>query len=346
MFGLLRKINLKAIENLQSLGVPNLIRHLGGWSPFPVGVVFLLTLRCNMKCDMCLLVEVRKDHTEELALDELKGVVDDLAASFLFKPFIHLIGGEPLLRRDLLPLVAYIKERRFNCSLTTNGFLLERHAAELVRLGLDRIHVSIDGPPEVHDVERQVPGAHDRAVAGIQALVAARQRLGSDRPAITINTVVTGESLPHLERMIPIAQTAGADALTYQHLVFDDCSAHDASTLDVEQLLATIPRLKQQARAAGLPITFFPHMKDDTLRRYYQGREEELNRMCVFPWYVVRVDLEGNITPCRGFVVDNVRTKNVSFRQVWNSPRFRQYRRDLARQGVFDDCGRCCHRQF
>ncbi len=345
-FGFLRRINLKAIENIQSLGIPNLIQRLGGWSPFPLGIVLALTIRCNMRCAMCVQVEEREKGTPELTLDDLKGVLDDLAASFHFKPFIHLIGGEPLLYRDLIPLLAYIKEQGFNCSLTTNGLLLERYAADLVRLGLDRIHVSIDGPPQIHDEVRGVPGAHARAIAGIRALVAARQAEGTSRPSITINTVITPESLPHLAAMVPIAQAAGADSLSFQHLMFSDCSRRDGAALDVDRLLADIPALKQQAKAVGLPLTFYPRMSDQKLRIYYQGSEDELNRKCVFPWYVTRVDMLGNVTPCRGFVVDNVKTKSGSFRKVWNSRRFRDFRNELARQGIFPDCGRCCHRQY
>jgi MoaA/NifB/PqqE/SkfB family radical SAM enzyme len=311
-----------------------------------VGIVFALTIRCNMMCDMCIQVEERKHGTPELTLAELKEVVDDLASSFRFKPFIHLIGGEPLLRRDLLPLVEYIKQKGFNCSLTTNGLLLERHADELVRLGLDRIHVSIDGPPQVHDVARGVPGAHDRAVAGVKALVAARQARQVAKPTTTINTVITKESLPHLEEMITTASAAGADSLTFQHLMFSDNDVQGQAPLDVDRLLADMPRLKQQAKAAGLPATFYPRMSTEKLRLYYEGSEDELNRKCAFPWYVVRIDMQGNITPCGGFAADNVRTKTGSFRQVWNSKRFRNYRRDLAKAGVFQDCGRCCHRQY
>ena len=341
----LRNGNLKAMENIQSLGLPNLVQYLGGWSPFPAGVIFALTIGCNMMCVMCSQVETRQQgSTPELTLDELEGVVDDLVASFRFKPFIHLTGGEPLLRRDLLPLLAYIKEHGFNCSLTTNGLLLERYAGELARLGLDRIHVSIDGPPQIHDRMRGVPGAYDRAIAGIQALATARQARQTSRPAITINTVITSENLFRLEEMIPIAQAAGADSLSYQHLIFSDCRAQGQAVPNVQQLLETIPRLGRQARVTGLPITFYPRMGERALRLYCQGSEDELNRKCVFPWYVVRVDMLGTITPCRGFIVDNI--KSGSFRQVWNSQRFRNYRNRLARLGVFPDCGRCYHRQY
>jgi MoaA/NifB/PqqE/SkfB family radical SAM enzyme len=353
-FGLLDRINLKALENLQSIGVPNLIRHLGGWSPFPVGVVLVLAARCNLKCDMCLQAEEWNKGVPELTLAELKGVVDDLSTSFRFKPLIHLTGGEPLLRRDLLapdeggglPLLAHIKARGFRCSLTTNGLLLERHAGELVRLGLDRLHVSLDGPAEIHDAVRGVRGAHDRAVAGVRAVAGARKASGVSKPFTTINTVISQANLSRLGAMIAIGQEAGADALSYQHLMFSGCINQDQVPLDIDRLLAEIPRLKRQARASGLAVTFYPRMGPEALRTYYQGGEEELNPRCVFPWYVVRVDTLGNITPCHGFVVDNVKAKAGSFRQVWNSRRFRAFRKELAAMGVFDDCGRCCHRQY
>jgi MoaA/NifB/PqqE/SkfB family radical SAM enzyme len=346
VFGLLRKINLKAIENIQSLGIPNLIQHFRGWSPFPVGVVLVLTVRCNLKCEMCLQTEERIGHTPELTLDDMKGVVVDLADSFRFKPFIHLTGGEPLLRKDTASLISHIKAHGFSCSLTTNGLLLEGKAEELVGLGLDRIHVSLDGPPEVHDTVRRVPGAHARAVAGIQAVVAARERLGVSRPSITINTVISDTNLAHLGEMIPVAKKAGADALSYQHLMFSSCTNTGIAPLDVDRLLADIPRLKRRGKTVGLPITFFPRMSNDKLRVYYEGSESELNRKCVFPWFAVRIDQMGNITPCRGFMVDNIKNRGSSLGQVWNGQRFRDYRRELAKLGVYPDCGRCCHRQY
>jgi hypothetical protein len=125
-----------------------------------------------------------------------------------------------------------------------------------------------------------------------------------------------------------------------------DDTQGEATVPDMEQMLAMIPRLKRAAGAAGLPVTLFPEMGEKQLRVYYGGDQRDLKRKCVFPWFVVRVDTFGNITPCRGFIVDNVTTKTGTFAQVWNSPRFRGYRKDLARKGVFEDCGRCCHRQY
>lgn len=71
--------------------------------------------------------------------------VASLLASFGIRRF-RLTGGEPLLREDLVDLVALLASRLKpeDLSLTTNGEFLERLAAPLAGAGLHRINVSLD----------------------------------------------------------------------------------------------------------------------------------------------------------------------------------------------------------
>jgi cyclic pyranopterin phosphate synthase len=59
---------------------------------------------------------------------------------------VRLTGGEPLLRRDLARLVEMLAaiDGIGDLTMTTNGSLLSRHAAELSAAGLDRVTVSLD----------------------------------------------------------------------------------------------------------------------------------------------------------------------------------------------------------
>jgi len=58
----------------------------------------------------------------------------------------RLTGGEPLLRADLVEIVRRLKVEvgAPEVALTTNGWLLRRHAADLKAAGLDRLNVSVD----------------------------------------------------------------------------------------------------------------------------------------------------------------------------------------------------------
>jgi len=340
----------KQFEELQRFGARHIVPLLRGYSPFPLGVVFVLTMRCNMRCEMCVQSELRRDYVhqrdQELSLAELQGVLDDLRRSFPLKPLIHVSGGEPFLHHDLFPFLREIKARGFRCSLTTNGYLLEGRARELVEIGVDRMNVSLDGPEAIHDRVRNTPGAFARAAAGIQAVAQYKAEGGLPHPRITINSVITRENQPHMAEMLAVAQRAGAQGLSFQHLKFADDETGDLHRLDVERLLAEMPQLARQAAVAGLALTFFPRLSPQQIRDYYQRPVAELGGHCLMPWFVMRIRLGGEISPCSGYVVDNVRTKTGTLRQVWNSPRYRTFRQNLARQGILATCGRCCHRQY
>ena len=344
-----RFVSTKQFEELQRFGARYLVPLLGGYSPFPLGVVFVLTMRCNMRCETCVQSELRQGYVyspeQELSLPELKATLDDIRHSFLIKPMIHVSGGEPFLHRGAIDFIAYAKEQGFRCSLTTNGFLLEGKAKELVDLGLDRINVSLDGPRTVHDEIRNTPGAFDHALAGIQALERCKRDEGARMPRISINSVITRMSQPYMSEMVEIAHQAGVQGLSFQHLKFADDEPEDVHRLDVEKLLADMPRLARQA-GSRLALTFFPPLNPRQARDYYLKPVAELGGYCLMPWFVMRIRLGGEISPCSGYVVDNVRTKRVSLRQVWNSPRYREFRASLARQRIYPTCGRCCHRRY
>ena len=59
---------------------------------------------------------------------------------------VRLTGGEPLVRRELWRLVEALKsiEGLDDIAMTTNGILLDKHAADLKRAGLDRLNISLD----------------------------------------------------------------------------------------------------------------------------------------------------------------------------------------------------------
>jgi cyclic pyranopterin phosphate synthase len=105
-----------------------------------------VTDRCNFRCRYCMPAEGLPwlDRGELLSFEEVARLVRLLAAMGVED--VRLTGGEPLVRRELPRLVGLLAgiEGVRDLSLTTNGYLLERHAAALVEAGIDRVNVSID----------------------------------------------------------------------------------------------------------------------------------------------------------------------------------------------------------
>jgi cyclic pyranopterin phosphate synthase len=105
-----------------------------------------VTDRCNFRCQYCMPAEgiewLPKDGI--LSFEEIERLVR-LFVSLGIED-VRLTGGEPLVRREFPRLVAMLAgiEGLQDLSLTTNGYLLERQAADLVAAGINRVNVSID----------------------------------------------------------------------------------------------------------------------------------------------------------------------------------------------------------
>jgi cyclic pyranopterin phosphate synthase len=105
-----------------------------------------VTDRCNFRCQYCMPADGLPwlERGEILSFEEIGRVVRLLAG--IGVEDVRLTGGEPLVRRELPRLVRMLAgiDGIRDLSLTTNGYLLERHAATLVEAGIGRVNVSID----------------------------------------------------------------------------------------------------------------------------------------------------------------------------------------------------------
>jgi GTP 3',8-cyclase len=106
-----------------------------------------LTDRCNLRCAYCMPEEglAWLPKPELLTDDEVVHLVS-VAVTRLGVDEIRFTGGEPLLRRGLVGIVARTAALapRPQISLTTNGIGLARQAEALHAAGLDRVNVSLD----------------------------------------------------------------------------------------------------------------------------------------------------------------------------------------------------------
>ncbi len=106
-----------------------------------------LTDRCNLRCAYCMPPEGLDwlPAPEVLTTDEVVRLVR-IGVELLGIREVRFTGGEPLLRRDLVSIVAATASLapRPEISLTTNGIGLGRLASDLRAAGLDRVNVSLD----------------------------------------------------------------------------------------------------------------------------------------------------------------------------------------------------------
>ena len=105
-----------------------------------------VTDRCNFRCQYCMPADGLPwlAREEILSFEEIARLVRLLVE--LGIEDVRLTGGEPLVRRQLPRLVAMLAgiEGLRDLSLTTNGYLLEAQADQLVEAGIGRVNVSLD----------------------------------------------------------------------------------------------------------------------------------------------------------------------------------------------------------
>jgi len=147
-----------------------------------------LTDKCSLRCTYCMPAEgVPWLHRDSiLTTDELVRVAEVAAA--LGIATVRLTGGEPLLRRDVVDVVARLSrvtgpDGPLELSMTTNGLLLPRLAGDLAAAGLERVNISLDTlrADRFHELTRR-----DRLDDVLDGIAAAR---AAGLAPIKINTV-------------------------------------------------------------------------------------------------------------------------------------------------------------
>ncbi|MCA1812424.1 MAG: radical SAM protein, partial [Halobacteriales archaeon] len=127
------------------------------------------TRSCNLRCKHCY-ADAGPAAADELSTKEIHGLLDQLAGMKTLTVTIGS-GGEPLLRADLLDVLAHGRERGLLMFLVTNGLLLTPDLARRLRDLKVVVSVSLDGASAAsHDALRGQAGAFDGAVAALRLL--------------------------------------------------------------------------------------------------------------------------------------------------------------------------------
>ena len=175
-------------------------------------VVWNVTRRCNLKCVHCYAHAKDEQFSGELSTSEGKAVLDDLAA--FGSPVVLISGGEPLVRPDLLELAEYAVGKGMRAVISTNGTLINRQvAADLKKVGLSYVGISLDGLDEVNDRFRGVKGAFRKAMDGIMACQDAGIKVGL---RFTMNRLNAGE----IPGIFDILEKHDIPRVCFYHLVY------------------------------------------------------------------------------------------------------------------------------
>ncbi len=303
-----RSLPLVGIRTLRALGR----RALD--VPTPFSITFILTHRCNFACSYC---DIPSAAGEEMSAAELCGAIDDLTDAGMTRASFS--GGEALLRRDALDVIAHARARSLVTSLNTNAWLASRHLPALASI-LDVLVVSLDGPEREHDLVRRQPGSYARVV---QVLRDAR-----DRGLRTATITVLGPTNLHvIPEVLRLSQEVGSVA--YFQPAYRECFRREAG-LDPAlspEALAGVAETLRGAKLRGLPVGSSAGFLERLERAPTFGSCEK----CHAGRYFATVMPDGTMVPCH----------LTSTRRAWPNGRsvgFARAFRSLGRAPAGDGC--------
>jgi cyclic pyranopterin phosphate synthase len=217
-----------------------------------------VTDRCDLRCTYCMAEHMTfLPKAEVLSLEEL----DRLATAFveLGVRKLRLTGGEPLVRKGIMTLVERLSRHLRSgaldeLTLTTNGTQLAQHAADLARLGVKRINVSLDTLKPALFRKLTRGGDLSKVLAGIDAALSAGI-------AVKINTVaLKRDNAEELPALIQWAHGLGADITLIETMplgeIEEDRTDQYLSLKDVRRDLSSFWTLVEIPYATGGPARY------------------------------------------------------------------------------------------
>ncbi len=336
---------------------------------------------CNLRCHTCgqwgdsgflRSCSLKDLKTQEVTSERYIALLHDLKKHG-HTPSLYLWGGEPMMYKGSVGIIEEAANLGMPPSIATNATGLSEHAERLVDAPMFVIQISIDGPnAEIHNASRpgSVPTINNFATItkAIDRLREIRKDRGQRLPLIAGLTTINNVNYDKLIDIYDVFKDKVDVCVFYLAWWIDEASAQ-RHTEDFEQRFGYKPekhygwigawrppdlqKLSSQlttlnqlaAKSSGPAIIIMPPLTDPKeLERYYSDHDCTFGfDKCVSIFSAVEINSNGDMSPCRDyhdFVVGNVKEHTIT--ELWNSPKYREFRKSLSEKGLMPVCTRCC----
>jgi pyrroloquinoline quinone biosynthesis protein E len=301
----------------------------------PIGLLAELTHRCPLGCPYCSNPLALEGRAGELDAKTWARVFREAAALGVLQ--VHLSGGEPGARRDLVEITEAAHAAGLYSNLITSGIgITNERLAALAQAGLDHVQISIqDSEPKAADHIAGYQGAFARK----NALAVETVRIGLP---LTINMVVHRANIDRIGEMVAHSLELGASRVEIAHVQYYGWALKNRSTLmprreQVERALPLVEQLRRRHKDRIVIAAVFP----DYFARY--------PKPCVGGWgrRSLNVTPSGRVLPCHAAEsIPSLEFWSVHERalaEIWeSSPAFRAFR---GTDWMHEPCASCPRRE-
>ena len=289
-----------------------------------------VTNACNMYCDHCYR-EAGCKAEEELSTAEAKTLLEQIARAN-FKIMIFS-GGEPLMRPDIVELVAYAKKLGLRPVFGTNGTLITLEMAQKLKAaGAMGMGISLDSMDAAkHNEFRKFPNAWEGAVQGMRNCRAVGL-------PFQIHTTVMDWNSHEIEAITDFAVAEGAVAHHFFFLVpTGRAKTIEAESLRAEEYEDTLTRIMKKQQEVDIELK--PTCAPQFLRIADQmGIKTRFRRGCLAGTAYCIISPRGKVQPCAYLNMELGDVRKTPFDEIWKNSEVLNKLRTLEYSG---GCGTC-----
>lgn len=283
--------------------------------PLSIGVE--LTNNCNLRCPECASGsgQMKRDRGY-MSIELYKKVIKELS------PYLYNINlyfqGEPMLHPKLFSFIR--SSRNIHTIISTNGhFLSVENSEELVKSGLSKLIISLDGIDQSTYASYRINGDVNTVIDGIRRVSNVKKKHKSSLK-IEIQFIVNRNN----EHQIPLVRQL-------------------AKSVKASLKLKSMQINKKEDIALWLPI-------NERYRRYKEKDGEYVIKnsfpdRCARLWLNPVITWDGKVIPCcfdkdAEYVMGDL--NNDSFREIWDGPKYRIFRKSiLSGRHMIEICRNC-----
>jgi MoaA/NifB/PqqE/SkfB family radical SAM enzyme len=258
-------------------------------------------------------------------------------------------AGEPLMHPRLLDIVSIVKEAGFNVTLLTNGTLLDRDVIEaLIDMRVDTVKVSL-WASSAAQYEMNYPGSHpdsfNKVLNGLKILSTLKAEKESAYPSVIVYHVINRHNFQTVDSMVDLALSTGCNGLFFSPVLNVGETLAPLELSQDEERMVEHSLLEAKKRLQSLS------MAENVSLAVLRSRMKEplwLTHPCYVAWFHSRIRVDGRVQPCGRCDLDFGTLKKNTFKEIWNGPAIRAFRRKgLTPKGIASmskhcDCRKCC----
>ena len=288
----------------------------------PISISIEPTTSCNLRCPECPSgLRNFTRPTGMLNLDFYKKIIDEVYKDTLSITFYF--QGEPFLNSDFLNMVNYASQKKMHTSTSTNAhFINDETAQKIVKSGLDRLIISIDGTTQETYEQYRIGGNLNKVINSTKYLVNSKKKLQSKTPHLIFQFLVVKPNEHQINDIEMLAKQLNVDEIRFK----------TAQIYNYQQGNSLIPSI-------------------DAFSRYKRNADgtyvlkNKLPSQCWKMWHSTVVTWDGKVLPCcfdkdAKHQLGNLQL--ISFKEIWKSNRYNQFRSSILKsRAQIDICQNC-----